>query len=56
MLVKIEFVDGTEEIVESDSGYGYSYCEKTNMFNVLYKKSYIMYPREFVKSIRIWEE
>lgn len=56
MLIKIEFVDGTEEIVESDADYGYSYNEKTNMFLVLYQKSYIMYPREFVKSIRIWED
>lgn len=56
MLVKIEFVDGTEEIVESSSAYGFDYDEKNSMFRVLYSGSYIMYPREFVKSIRICED
>ena len=56
MLIRIEFVDGSSEEVESDADYGYSYNEQTSMFLVLYKGAFIMYPREFVKSIRVWEE
>ena len=51
-MTEVEFIDGTKEQIESDIGYSYTYDEKTNMFKVCKDKYWIMYPREFVKSIR----
>lgn len=52
MLVKVEFIDGTTETVESDKEY-YEYDQGTEMFMVFHNNQRIMYPREFVKSIRV---
>lgn len=47
-MVAIEFVDGTTEEVDGV----YEYFTKDAMFIVKHKGYSIMYPREFVKSIR----
>lgn len=50
-MVILEFIDGSKEDVETDYD-GYKYNERTSMFEVSYDGYWIMYPREFVKSIR----
>lgn len=51
-MIKVEFIDGSEDIVESDDGE-YTYDHSIEMFKVAQNKMWIMYPREFVKSIRV---
>lgn len=51
-MVKICFVDGTEEVVESDDN---AYYKDDRAFKVLQNGEYICFPREFVKSIRFIE-
>lgn len=53
-MVRICFVDGTEETVESDNNT-YYYRAEEQMFEVLQDGCYIDFPREFVKSIRVIE-
>ena len=51
-MVRIEFVDGTEEVVESDDN-AYYYETDNQIFQVLHNGHFIDFPREFVKSIRV---
>lgn len=53
-MVRIEFVDGSEEVVESDDNT-YYYGRDNQMFQVLHNGRLIDFPREFVKSIRVIE-
>ena len=53
-MVRIEFVDGTEEVVESDNN-AYYYETDDQIFQVLQNGHFIDFPREFVKSIRVIE-
>ena len=53
-MVKICFVDGTEEVVESDDNT-YYYRVDEQMFEVVQNGHFIDFPREFVKSIRVIE-
>ena len=48
-MVELEFIDGSKEQVEADN---YEYYKASTMFVVTYDGHLIMYPREFVKSIR----
>ena len=51
-MAEIEFIDGTKETVECDSEKGFIYDTKKSVFKVPHDGYWIMYPREFVKSIR----
>lgn len=51
-MIRIEFIDGTEETVESDDDT-YQYDHHYEMFKVDSGGYWIMYPREYVKSIRV---
>lgn len=59
-MVKVEFIDGTSETVESiyvEGSGNFEYRKETQMFKVFHQENNgtifsIMYPREFVKSIR----
>ena len=51
-MVELEFIDGTKDQIEPDAGYSYEYDRETSMFKVMKDCRFIMYPREFVKSIR----
>lgn len=51
-MVEIEFIDGTREDVECDGDDGFIYDTEKSMFKVPHNGHWIMYPREFVKSIR----
>ena len=55
VIVEIQFIDGTKETVESTGNpYAYNYSESLNMFTIPQSSGYLtMYPREFVKSIRV---
>ena len=53
-MVRIEFVDGSEEVVESDDDM-YYYLKDEQMFEVDQNGHSIDFPREFVKSIRVIE-
>ena len=53
-MIRVEFVDGTEEVVESDDNT-YRYSSEDQMFRVAQNGYYIDFPREFVKSIRVIE-
>lgn len=53
-MVRIEFVDGSEEVVESDDS-SYYYIKDEQMFEVVQNGHFIDFPREFVKSIRVIE-
>lgn len=55
-MVEIQFVDGTSESIEPLNGTYYEYDEDCQMFKVIDINScYVMFPREFVKSIRYIE-
>lgn len=51
-MAVIEFIDGAREDVECDGDDGIVYDEKSSLFKVLHNGYWILYPREFVKSIR----
>ena len=51
-MVKIEFLDSSVEEIEPDIGHSYTYDAEINMFKILQDRYWVMYPREFVKSIR----
>lgn len=53
-MIKIAFIDGTEEVLESDDG-SYYYEKDEELFQVPVKDSYVCFPREFIKSIRVIE-
>lgn len=56
-MVKIEFVDGTSEIIETYKDTTFQYDEACRCFKVVEHdgKSFAMFPWEFVKSIRYIE-
>lgn len=56
-MVKVEFVDGTEETLEpvGKEDFPYKYDARCELFKVPVDGYYVMYPREFVKSIRYIE-
>lgn len=55
-MVEIQFVDGTYENIEPLDGTSYEYDGDCQMFKVLgINAHYVMFPREFVKSIRYIE-
>ena len=52
-MVKIEFLGGTEEIIEPEEGYqAFHYLDVENAYVVRGIEGEVHYPREFVKSIR----
>lgn len=52
-MVKIEFLDGTEEIIEPEEGYqAFHYLDVENAYVVRGIEGEVHYSREFVKSIR----
>lgn len=51
-MTEVEFIDGTKEQIESDGDDGFEYEVASSMFLVTHNGHLIMYPREFVKSIR----
>lgn len=54
-MVRVVFVDGTEEIFESARGK-YEYDQKEALFKVWRKETgWVMMPREFVKYITLSE-
>ena len=55
-MIYIQFVDGSEELVENDDDISYFYNVDEQMFKVLHCGHWIDYPREFVKSIRVIED
>lgn len=55
-MVKVEFVDGTSEIVELKIGYQeFRYLDLESAYVIRGIEGDIHYPREFVKSIRYIE-
>lgn len=56
-MVKVEFVDGTEETLEPTGrvNFPYTYDANKELFIIPVGEYYVMYPREFVKSIRYIE-
>ena len=53
-MIYVQFVDGSEETIESDD-HTYYYRAEEQMFKVIQNGYYIDFPREFVKSIRVIE-
>lgn len=54
-MVKVVFIDGTEECFESARGE-YEYNQKEKLFKLWSNKTkWVMMPREFVKYIRVIE-
>lgn len=51
-MIKVVFVDGSEEMFESDDG-NYCYNKQDAMFKILVNKSLVMIPREFVRFIQV---
>lgn len=54
-MVRIEYVDGTEETVETIGMFRFRYDTETQCFivnDMLCERDCMMVPREFVKSIR----
>ena len=52
-MVKIEFLDGTEETIESKEGYqAFHYLDLECAYVIRGIEGEVHYPREFVKSIR----
>ena len=51
-MVRVVFIDGTEEMFESDNGE-YIYDKSAEIFKIWQpkKNGYVMLPREFVKYI-----
>lgn len=55
-MIEIQFIDGTSESIEPLNGTSYEYDVDQQMFKVLnIDMRYVMFPREFVKSIRYIE-
>lgn len=56
-MVKIEFIDGTSESIETYEDTTFQYDDDCQCFRVVEHdgKSFAMFPREFVKSIRYIE-
>ena len=56
-MVEIQFVDGTKESIETYKNTTFQYDDYTQSFKVREQdgKSFSMFPREFVKSIRYIE-
>lgn len=56
-MVKIEFVDGTSDSIEPYEGTTFQYDDDCQCFKVVEQdgKSFSMFLREFVKSIRYIE-
>ena len=56
-MVKIEFVDGTSDSIETYKDTTFQYYDDSQCFQVCEQdgKSFAMFPREFVKSIRYIE-
>ena len=56
-MVKIEFVDGTSDSIEPYEGTTFQYDDDCQCFKVVEQdgKSFSMFLREFVKSIRCIE-
>lgn len=56
-MVKIEFVDGTSDSIEPYEGTTFQYDEDSQCFRVYEQdgKSFSMFPRDFIKSIRYIE-
>lgn len=56
-MVKIEFVDGTFESIETYKGTTFQYDENCQCFKLVEQdgKSFSFFQREFVKSIRYIE-
>lgn len=56
-MVEIQFVDGTKESIEVYKDTTFQYDDYTQSFKVCNQdgKSFVMFPREFVKSIRYIE-
>ena len=52
-LVKVEFVDGTEEEIEQEESV--TFIENASLFCVHVIGGTIYYPRDFVKSLRYIE-
>ena len=56
-MVEIQFIDGTKETIEPYENTTFQYYDKEQCYQVLEKdgKSFAMFPREFIKSIRYIE-
>lgn len=56
-MVEIQFVDGTSESIETYKGTTFQYDDDLQCFKVTEQdgKSFVMFQREFVKSIRYIE-
>ena len=56
-MVEIQFIDGTSESIEPYKGTTFQYRDNSQCFKVDEQdgKSFSMFPREFVKSIRYIE-
>lgn len=56
-MVEIQFVDGTSESIETYKGTMFQYDDDLQCFKVIEQdgKSFVMFQREFVKSIRYIE-
>lgn len=55
-MVKVEFLDGTEEIIESQEGYqAFHYLDLESAYVIRGIEGEVHYPIEFVKSIRYIE-
>ena len=53
-MVEIRFIDGTKETIEPYENETFRYYDKEYCYQVREKngKSFAMFPREFIKSIR----
>ena len=56
-MVEIQFIDGTSDSIETFKDTTFQYYEESQCFKVVEQdgKSFSMFPREFVKSIRYIE-
>lgn len=55
-MVEIQFVDGSSETIEPIKNESYTYDKGTQLFKIpCVNGYYAMFPREFVKSIRVIE-
>ena len=56
-MVEIQFIDGTSDSIETYQGTTFQYDNDSQCFRVYEQdgKSFSMFPREFVKSIRYIE-
>lgn len=53
-MVEIQFIDGTKETIEPYENTTFQYYDKEQCYQVLEKdgKGFVMFQREFIKSIR----